>query len=300
MNDITTKEVKFINDPKSLSALAKIHEISNKAKERKPRKSPNHINHIRVNENLIIDKNKEEPNFARRKSHFPTMIYAGVSLLKPKDDILKNEGARKSYRIRGEKGKKDYKSEFVWDKKNNKLIEKKIPLTGLGKIEEIEEKTEPKKKNEIKESNPKRSEKGEILQKLKDYKKSKENDFGKNTEFTYTKKVVKEGDIEEDDNDIVGSKNTKIYKKVVKDENGEKIIIKKIVEEVSEVNKDDKLVFEDDSDDDEIEKEFKDIEKNPSGNKDMKYQIVKEKYDPKGNIIYSQEILTNKLPKEYK
>ena len=83
MNDITTKEVKFINDPKSLSALAKIHEISNKAKERKPRKSPNHINHIHVNENLIIDKNKEEPNFARRKSHFPTMVYAGVGLLKP-------------------------------------------------------------------------------------------------------------------------------------------------------------------------------------------------------------------------
>ena len=30
MDDITTKEVKFVNDPKNLSALAKIHEISNK------------------------------------------------------------------------------------------------------------------------------------------------------------------------------------------------------------------------------------------------------------------------------
>ena len=61
MDDITTKEVKFINDPKNSSALAKIHEISNKAKERKERKSrvsPNHINHIRVNENLEMNKNQ--------------------------------------------------------------------------------------------------------------------------------------------------------------------------------------------------------------------------------------------------
>ena len=123
MDDITTKEVKFVNDPKNLSALAKIHEISNKAKERKERKSrvsPNHINHIRVNENLEMNKNQEE-NFSRRKSHFPTMVYPGVnSLLRQKELNQKGDGLRKSNK---EKEQKGYKSEFVWDKKLKKLEE---------------------------------------------------------------------------------------------------------------------------------------------------------------------------------
>ena len=289
MDDITTKEVKFVNDPKNLSALAKIHEISNKAKERRARKSPNHINHIRFEDKMNIDKNKEEPNFSRRKSHFPTMVYADFNILRPKEE--KKEGMRRSYINRGKPGAKDYKSEFVWDKVNNKLVEKKIPLGGLDKIDENDEKLEQKPKNEIKDSNPKNSEKSEILQKLKEYKKSN------NPEIAYGKKVVKESEIEEDDKNIVGTKNTKIYKKVVKDESGEKVFVKKVVEEVKEGFEDDKLVFEDDSDDDDLEKED---EKNPSGNKNMKYQIIKEKYDPQGNKIYSKEIVTNKLPKEYK
>ena len=289
MDDITTKEVKFVNDPKNLSALAKIHEISNKAKERRARKSPNHINHIRFEDKMNIDKNKEEPNFSRRKSHFPTMVYADFNILRPKEE--KKEGMRRSYINRGKPGAKDYKSEFVWDKVNNKLVEKKIPLGGLDKIDENDEKLEQKPKNEIKDSNPKNSEKSEILQKLKEYKKSN------NPEIAYGKKVVKESEIEEDDKNIVGTKNTKIYKKVVKDESGEKVFVKKVVEEVTEGFQDDKLVFEDDSDDDDLEKED---EKNPSGNKNMKYQIIKEKYDPQGNKIYSKEIVTNKLPKEYK
>ena len=261
MNDITTKEVKFINDPKNLSALQKIHEMSNKAKERKSRKSPTHVSHI--NENLRMDKNQVEEKFARRKSHFPTMVYPALNILKS-NDILKSEGIRKSYINNKEKNQKGYKSEFTWDKKNNRLVEKKIPLNGgLGKIEENEEK-EQEQKNEIKDSKVKMSEKGEILQKLKDYKKSKE---------------------QEEDKNIVGSKNTKIYKKVVKDENGSKITIKKVVEEISEVNNNDKLVFDDDSDDEEIPKE------------DMKYHIIKEKYDPQGKKIYTKEIMTNKLPK---
>lgn len=289
MDDITTKEVKFVNDPKNLSALAKIHEISNKAKERRARKSPNHINHIRFEDKMNIDKNKEEPNFSRRKSHFPTMVYAGFNILRPKEE--KKEGMRRSYINRGKPGAKDYKSEFVWDKVNNKLVEKKIPLGGLDKIDENDEKLEQKPKNEIKDSNPKNSEKSEIVQKLKEYKKSN------NPEIAYGKKVVKESEIEEDDKNIVGTKNTKIYKKVVKDESGEKVFVKKVVEEVTEGFQDEKLVFEDDSDDDDLEKED---EKNPSGNKNMKYQIIKEKYDPQGNKIYSKEIVTNKLPKEYK
>ena len=289
MDDITTKEVKFVNDPKNLSALAKIHEISNKAKEkreRKARQSPNHINHIRVNENLRMDKNQEE-NFSRRKSHFPTMVYPGLnSLLKPKDLIQKGEGMRRSYINNKEKEQKGYKSEFVWDKKLNKLVEKKVPLATLDQIEEKDEKVEPEKK--------------EIIQKLKDYKKNKDSNLGKNTEITIEKKVVKEGEIDDnDDKNVVGSKNTKIYKKVVKDENGSKIIIKKVVEEVTEGHKDDKLVFED-SDDEDMENEIKDIEKDPAVDKNLKYQVIKEKFDPQGNKIYTKEILTNKLPKEYK
>jgi len=289
MDDITTKEVKFVNDPKNLSALAKIHEISNKAKEkreRRARQSPNHINHIRVNENLRMDKNQEE-NFSRRKSHFPTMVYPGLnSLLKPKDLIQKGEGMRRSYINNKEKEQKGYKSEFVWDKKLNKLVEKKVPLATLDQIEEKDEKVEPEKK--------------EIIQKLKDYKKNKDSNLGKNTEITIEKKVVKEGEIDDnDDKNVVGSKNTKIYKKVVKDENGSKIIIKKVVEEVTEGHKDDKLVFED-SDDEDMENEIKDIEKDPAVDKNLKYQVIKEKFDPQGNKIYTKEILTNKLPKEYK
>ena len=289
MDDITTKEVKFVNDPKNLSALAKIHEISNKAKEkreRRARQSPNHINHIRVNENLRMDKNQEE-NFSRRKSHFPTMVYPGLnSLLKPKDLIQKGEGMRRSYINNKEKEQKGYKSEFIWDKKLNKLVEKKVPLSTLDQIEEKDEKVEPDKK--------------EIIQKLKDYKKNKEGNLGKNTEITIEKKIVKEGEIDDnDDKNAVGSKNSKIYKKVVKDENGSKIIIKKVVEEVTEGHKDDKLVFED-SDDEDIENEIKDIEKDPGVDKNLKYQIIKEKFDPQGNKIYTKEILTNKLPKEYK
>ena len=288
MDDITTKEVKFVNDPKNLSALAKIHEISNKAKEkreRRARQSPNHINHIRVNENLRMDKNQEE-NFSRRKSHFPTMVYPGLnSLLKPKDLIQKGEGMRRSYINNKEKEQKGYKSGFVWDKKLNKLVEKKIPLATLDQIEEKDEKVEPEKK--------------EIIQKLKDYKKNKDSNLGKNTEITIEKKIVKEGEIDDNDDNVVGSKNSKIYKKVVKDENGSKIIIKKVVEEVTEGHKDDKLVFED-SDDEDIENEIKDIEKDPGVDKNLKYQIIKEKFDPQGNKIYTKEILTNKLPKEYK
>ena len=288
MDDITTKEVKFVNDPKNLSALAKIHEMSNKAKERRPRKSPTHINHIRYEANLKIDNNQDESNFARRKNHFSTMRY-------PVLNILKSEGIRKNYINKNEKADtKGAKIEYVWDKNLNKLVEKKVPNKyGLDKIEEKEEKDESK--------NTKTSEKGEILKKLKDYKKSKETDSGKKTDIVYEKRVVKEGEIEDEEGDknIVGSKNTKIIKKIVKDEKGSKIIIKKIVEEISESKDGDKLVFDDDSDDDEdLEKEIDKIEKENSEKNDMKYQIIKEKFDPKGNKIYSKEIFTNKMPKK--
>ena len=295
MDEITTKEVKFVNDPKNLSALAKIHEISNKAKERRSRKSPTHINHIRYEAHLKIDNNQDESNFSRRKNHFPTMRYPILNILKPKEDILKSEGKRKNYINQREKGdSKGTKPEYIWDKNLNKLVEKKVPTRfGLDKIEEKEEKVEPQ--------NAKTSEKGEIIKKLKDYKKSKETGSGKKTDIIYEKRTVKEGEIEDEDDDknIVGSKNTKIYKKIVKDEKGSKIIIKKIVEEISDSKVGDKLVFDDESDDDEdLEKELDKIEKDTSEKNDMKYQIIKEKFDPKGNKIYSKEIFTNKMPKK--
>ena len=282
-NIITSKEVKFVNDPNNLSALAKIHEMSNKAKERRARKSPTHISHIHVDVNLNQEDNSK---FSRRKNHFATMKYPAFNnnygLLRQKDDILKGEGMRKSY-INNKEKTKGQKIEYVWDKNLNRLVEKNPG--GLEKIDETEEKINTEKKYE-----PKKSDKIEILQKLKDYKKS---DSMKKTEVLYEKKVIKEDENEDDinlDKNTTGTKNTKIYKKIVKDDKGSKIIIEKIVEEVSG-NKDDNLVFDDDSDDEDIEKELN------TDKKDMKYQIIKEKFDPQGNKIYSKEIYTNKFPK---
>ena len=68
------------------------------------------------------------------------------------------------------------------------------------------------------------------------------------------------------------------------------LLKKKIIEEITG-NKDDDLVFEEDSYDEDIEKEL------DQDKKDMKYQIIREKFDPQGNKIYTKEIFTNKLPK---
>ena len=284
---ITSKEIKFVNDPKNLSALEKIHEMSNKAKERKSLKSPTNIHRINVNDNFHNEE--DDSKFSRRKCHFATMRYPAFNnIIKPKDDINQGEGMRRSYINNKDKiGSKGPKSEYVWDKNLNRLIEKKP--SGLVKIDENEEKIKPQIKIESK-----KSDKNEILQKLKEYKKTKENDSGKKREVFYEKKIVKEDEIDEDisDKNITGSKNTKIYKKIVKDENGSKIIIeKKIIEEITGNKDDDDLVFEEDSYDEDIEKEL-DVDK-----KDMKYQIIREKYDPQGNKIYTKEIFTNKLSK---
>ena len=87
------------------------------------------------------------------------------------------------------------------------------------------------------------------------------------------------------------------YKDKNRDEKAEKDK-RKTTDSYTGGNNGDELVFEDDSDDD--EDLGKEDEKNTSGDKNMKYQIVKEKYDAQGNKIYSKEIATNKLPKEYK
>ena len=291
LGEITTKEVKFVNDPKNLSALEKIRELSDKAKARKSRKSPTHYHHIQVEQNIDANNNIGDGNFARRKSHFATMRYSLDNVLNNKFDIPKKENMRKSYVNNNSKG---IKKEYVWDKKINRLVEK----NSLDQIDENEEHT--KEKPEVKKGE-KKSEKSEILKKLKDYKASKDNDSGKKKELVYEKKIVQESeeieDNDYDDKNIVGSKNTKIIKKVVKDENGSRVIIKKIVEEISEPDHGEKLVFEEESDDEDLEKEIKNIENEKNDNNNMKYEIIKEKFDPKGNKIYSKEILTNKKPK---
>lgn len=282
MDSIITKEVRFVNDPNNLSALQKIHEMSTKAKQRKARKSPTHFYHIHVDN---LDKNQDEgSHFSRRKSHFQTMKYPALKI-KSQENIIKDGGFRKNNQEK--EVFKGHKSDYIRDKYTNKFSEIKSNIYNLDKIDENEENVETKK-NEI---TPKQYEKGEILKKLKDYKKSQENSSGKKQKVVYEAK--------DEDKNITGSKNIKIYKKVTKDENGQKTIIKKVVEEITESNNNDKLVFDDSDDEDaDIEKEFFDGDNSKNKDtKDMKYQIIKEKFDPQGNKIYSKEIFTNKLPK---
>ena len=115
------------------------------------------------------------------------------------------------------------------------------------------------------------------------------------------------GEDEEDDDDfekqIGNSKNTKVFKKIIKNEPGSKIIItKKVIEENSENAGGDKLQFDNDSDDDlDFEKEFRDFDLNPSefSKQNVKVKVVTEEYDEKGNKVYSREYTSNKLPKDF-
>ena len=233
MEPVITKEIKYVNDPNNLSALQKIHEMSTKAKQRKARKSPTHFNHIHVDN---IEKNQDEgSHFSRRKNHFQTMKYPALKI-KKQENITKDGG----FRINNQEKEvfKGHKLDYNSYKYANKLSEIKSNINDLDKIDEIEENVETKKNEII----PKQYEKGEILKKLKDYKKSQENNSGKKQKVVYETK--------DEDKNIIGSKNIKIYKKVTKDENGQKIIIKKVVEEVTESNNNDKLVFDDSDDED--------------------------------------------------
>ena len=139
LKDVLTKEVKFVDDPKNLSALAKIHEMSDKAKTQRRRKSPTFINRIHVQDDLNLNKIKaDDPKWARRSSHFATttMRTPIFNLFQHKDEFLSNLGKEK-----GKTGSKGPKSEFVWDKNINRLVEKTVPIK-----EEAEESGE----NEIK------------------------------------------------------------------------------------------------------------------------------------------------------
>ena len=317
---ISQRIVQYVDDPKNSSALAKIHEMSNKAK--RTGKSPAQFRRshfIPKIEEPIIEKNeKNEPNkkdpiFQRRSVHYATV--------KPNMSLL-NKNLRKNENVSDKK-------EFVWDKSINRLVEKSDNPNPNPKIEKKEEKPKPPRIERKVEPHPKRQyqketepikedkdkeEKNEIIERLKEYRKNKENDGNKKrisvkvpkgnekySEIVYEKKVVK--DDEDEDDFEKDSKNTKYYKKIVKNEPGSKVVItKKVIEENYE-QKDDKLEFDNDSSDEEdIRKELKKLKINPSdlskGN--VKVKIVTEEYDEKGNKVYSKEVTTNKLPKGIK
>ena len=77
------------------------------------------------------------------------------------------------------------------------------------------------------------------------------------------------------------------------------VITKKVIEESTQENK---LAFNDSSDEEDIQRELKKLNIDPSeyskGN--VKVKVITEEYDEKGNKIYSKEFTTNKLPKGMK
>ena len=322
-----TRVVQFVDDPKNSSALAKIHEMSNKAKRKG--QSPKNMRHIRIKEDEPTEKDGKgaDNNFNRRKAHFATVKHKTLNILpKQQPEVStetnnnvqeKNSGKNNSnsnlYNPNGDNVK--YKTEYVWDKSINRLVEKKVPLDQGEAVPEkkpeprpqprrVEQKTEkvekrssykaerkvqPKKeystgKDEIKEEAQK-EEKEEIIEKLVDYRKKNE---GIKKKISY--KIPK-------------GKNTKVFKKIIKNGPGSKIVItKKVIEESSENTGGDKLQFDNDSDDDEdFEKEFRDFDLNPSefSKQNVKVKVVTEEYDEKGNKVYSREYTSNKLPKDF-
>ena len=111
-NKISQRIIQYVDDPKNSSALAKIHEMSNKAKH--AGKSPAQFRRshfIPKIEEPIIEKNetnKKNPNFQRRSVHYAT-VKPNISLL--------NKNFRNSEKSSGKK-------EYIWDKSINRLVEK--------------------------------------------------------------------------------------------------------------------------------------------------------------------------------
>lgn len=295
---ISERVIQYVDDPKNSSALAKIHEMSNKAKH--GGKSPTQVHRNRlmnVEEDEPGDKNQNK-NFNRRTLHFATVKQQNLNLFN------KNKGNDKNISQNttgGSNMRRSFKPEYVWDKSINRLVEK-----GTENKRKFKNDTAPIKEDKEKE------EKEEIIEKLKQYRKNKEDTVNKKrisikipkenkkeAEIVYEKKYVQDGEEEEVEKE---TKNTKIYKKIVKKEPGTKVVItKKVIEEEVE-KKDEKLEFDDSSDEEDIKKELKKLKINPSdlakGN--VKVKIITEEYDDKGNKIFSKEITTNKLPKGLK
>ena len=346
-----TRVVQFIDDPKNSSALAKIHEMSNKAKGK--RQSPTHFRHIRIKEDEPTEKDNKgaDNNFNRRKAHFATVKHKTLNILPsqqpeistknndnvPEKKTGKNNSNSNLYNPSGDNVK--YKTEYVWDKSINRLVEKKVPLDQGEAVPEkkpeprpqprrVEQRTEkvekrssykaerkvqPKKEekpnpkpkynagnDEIKEESQK-EEKEEIIEKLMDYRKKNEG-VKKKISYKIPKGNEKYSEVVYE-KEVGNSKNTKVFKKIIKNEPGSKVIItKKVIEESSENSGGDKLQFDNDSDDDEdFEKEFKEFDLNPTefSKQNVKVKVVTEEYDEKGNKIYSKEYTSNKLPKDF-
>ena len=160
-NEITQRVVQYIDDPNNSSALAKIHEMSNKAK--RSGKSPSQFHRskfLRIEDNEPVEKVENINNFDRRKSHFPTVKQKNLNFFNSKQ---KESGSDKDLPIPKEKhfsrsniynldgGNVKYKTEYVWDKSINRLVEKKIPIYNTYNKNEIMEEKEkvPEKKIEI-------------------------------------------------------------------------------------------------------------------------------------------------------
>ena len=136
---VTKRIVQYVDDPKDSSALAKVHELSDKAKH--GGKSPIHFHHIRIKDDEPI-KNQVKSNFNRRKVHFPTVKHQGFNVFKERRAKLKlkesdkdvekpkpsgkNKSNSNLYNLSGDNVK--YKTEYVWDKSINRLVEKKVPI----------------------------------------------------------------------------------------------------------------------------------------------------------------------------
>ena len=331
--EISQRIIQYVDDPKNSSALAKIHEMSDKAK--RTGLSPaqlrrSYIKNMEKNENKKVDINKH-----RRSQQFLTVKEQKNFNIFNKDFADKNEPPRDK-----QKDKKD----FVWDKSANRLAEKdqvnntrsqvnntrsqvnntrsqynnprpqesntsQVNNTRTKKVEtKVETQTKNKYQNDtepIKEDQDK-EDKGEIIDKLREYKKKRELE-GKNkkrikiqvpkgnekySEIVYEKKNLDEDEDEEDFKDIKdssGSKNTKFYKKTVKNGPGSKTVItKKIIEENLE-QKYDKFNFDDSDDDEDIRRELK---KKELEELNVQCQVKDEEFNEKNNKIkkFDEEI----------
>lgn len=106
-NDIQTKEVKFVDDPKTKSALDKVKELSNKAKTQRRRKSPSFINRIKVkdDDDTILNRfnqGVDQSKWARRSSHFATTTMRSpiFNLFKHQEETAKgNTNSKKFIRL---------------------------------------------------------------------------------------------------------------------------------------------------------------------------------------------------------
>ena len=151
---ISDRLVQFIDDPKDSSILAKIHEMSNKAK--RTGKSPTQTHHIRY---LHIDDEEapkqEDIKTKRRTSHFatvknPGLIQFGKKSKEPEKNMPftnKRNSVSNLYSLQG--GNPKYKTIYVWDKTINRLVEKKVPLDKANQYSKETDVIKEDKKEEI-------------------------------------------------------------------------------------------------------------------------------------------------------